>query len=177
MKNLKAAIVLLSAITLPTVGCGDDGTGGSSDYTKCKVDDGTISNGVTVALSGEVGSITVPLTEPVPSQFREGESAYSELLDELGDGRVVLTVTSDETLTSANLMDGTAVEGDPSGPGEYTWEVAPDGEDVTLTFWNETSAGTTLKSDRTYTAELSIAFNAVCDGLSSVRIPVTVSGN
>jgi hypothetical protein len=173
MKHFNTAIFLLSTTALMAAGCGDDDSS-STLASKCEIDGSTLStSGVNVTLSGSVGSLVVPLTEPLAAEF-VGDSSYDGLVAAL-DGKVSLTVSSDETGTSASLTDGTAVSGAPSSAGEFTWN-ASSGNAVTLTFFNEVN-GLTLKNDRGYTASLTVNTNDACERLSMTSVPVTVSGN
>lgn len=126
------------------------------------------TDGMAVSLSGNVGTATLPLDGSISST---PEDATIQLYV---DSAVTITVTSVNTGTSANFTEGTYVEGTPANPGEYTWTLSANRDSVTCTFFNETVAGTTLKTDRTYTAELAVAENPYLETQPSVSVAVSV---
>lgn len=165
MRRFTGSIFALSLVFAATA-CSDDPAG----EAKGVVDEDTLnSDGVTVRLNGNVGSVDVPFIAPVPSN--PTDEALSAALQDAAS----LTVRSDETGTTANLSDGEWVEGDPSGPGEFNWSLNDDRDSLTFTFYNETTAGTTLKTDRTYTGTMQIASNDYVENVGSTAVAVEVN--
>ena len=102
----------------------------------------------------------------------------SDFQDEM-DGAVSLFVTSQASGASADLGAGTALDdigGTPGAPSEFTWSLNSDRDEATLTFYNETPAGLTLKSDRLYFADFSVSSNDYVENLSAISFEVAVSG-
>ncbi len=165
MRRITGSIFALSLLTAATA-CnnGDDSSG-----SKGVVDSDTLTeDGVTVRLNGDIGTVDVPFIAPVPS--KPDDETLSESLQDAA----TLTVRSDVTGTTANLMDGEWVE-EPSGPGEYNWSLNDSRDILTFTFYNETTAGTTLKTDRTYTGTMQIATNPYVENVASTAVAVSVS--
>lgn len=162
MKRITAVIfgcALLAA-------CGDDD---ETTAHKGEVDrDALESDGVTVNIDASVGTVEIPMLK-FPSQMD-----YGTVNDEL-DGNVALVVVSDMTGSAADLAAGDVVDGDPSGPGEFSWEFNEDDMVTTMTFWNETPGGLTLKNDRTYTAQFAITKNAYIMTVPTVDVDVDVN--
>lgn len=164
MKRFTGSLFALSL--LAATACADDDDAGGA---KGRVDEAALdADGVTVTLNGNTASVDVPFSEPVPS------NPADEALNEALDTAASLSIRSDVTGTTANLADGEWVDGDPSGPGEFNWALNEDRDMLTFTFYNETTAGTTLKTDRTYTASVSISTNAYVENLASTAVAVTV---
>lgn len=164
MRRITGSIFALSL--LAAAACSDDG---DSSGAKGVVDEDALdADGVTVTLNGDIGTVDVPFIAPVPNK-----ADMMELSDSLDDA-ASLTVRSDVTGTTANLSDGTWVEGDPSGPGEFNWELNDSRDMLTFTFYNETTAGTTLKTDRTYTGTMQIATNPYVENVASTAVAVEV---
>ena len=120
-----------------------------------------------VKIDGDTASVQVPFLEPVPEGADHLEDPELEL-----ENAISLTVKSDETGTTANITGGTPVAGDPNEPGEYAWELNEARDEATLTFFNETSAGLTLQTDRTYTAQLQVTENEFLGEVLSTKIRV-----
>ena len=135
---------------LAAIGCAGDDT---TTISKGEVDVATLEDeGVMVAMAGDVASITVPFVDPVP--MASASAVESEMSDATS-----LVVSSVASGSSADLSDGTLVEGEPKEPGEYAWELDEERSEMTLTFYNETASGLTLKTGSSYRATLSISEN------------------
>lgn len=163
-------ICLLVAAILPPLGCADDSE--EAEVRRGRVDSGSLTDGVMVSISGSVGTISVPFEVEVPSV------SDSDFQDEM-DGSVSLLVTSQASGASADIGVGIALEdigATPGAPGEFTWELNSDRDEATLTFFNETPAGLTLKSDRMYFADFSVGPNDYVETLSAISFEVGVSG-
>jgi hypothetical protein len=144
---------------LAAIGCNGDQ---STTTAKGEVDVAALEDdGVSVAMSGDVAAITVPFVDPVPMA---SDTAIAEELS----SAVSLVVSSVESGASADLADGTMVEGEPSAPGEFAWELDEHRSELTISFYNETTTGLTLKSDARYEAMLEISENAFV-----VEVPAT----
>jgi len=122
--------------------------------------------GVTVSIQGSVGSVSVPFTEEIP------DVSASDFQDEL-DGAVSLLVTSTVSGASADIVSGTLVDGMPAAAGEFSFEIAADRMSVTMSFFNETSSGLTLKAGNTYSAQLSISINEYVNRQPALEFDVT----
>jgi hypothetical protein len=135
---------------LAAVGCGDDS---STSTGKGEVDVATLEDeGVMVAMAGDVASITVPFIDPVP--MASGSAVENEMSDATS-----LVVSSVASGSSADISDGTMVDGEPTEPGEFSWELDEERSEMTLTFYNETTSGLTLESGSSYRATLAISEN------------------
>src|SRR5688572_814387 len=104
--TLRATIIIMGLL-----GCGPGEV--STVQNKGRVDMATIANGVTVILTGDLGSLDVPLSKPLPDV--DGEDLQTEL-----EGVVSLTVSSDSGV-SASFASSNVVSGTPNSPGEITW--------------------------------------------------------
>jgi hypothetical protein len=148
-----------------SIGCGDDD--GTSTLQKGEVDESMLTSGVVVSLASGQGSVVVPFSTPVP------DVPDDDFEDEMS-GAVSLLVSSNASGASADLMAGTLVSGPPSGPGEYNWSLNGDRDRATMTFFNQTPAGLTLKPGNTYTAQLAVTTNDYVDRVSAISFQVTV---
>jgi len=135
---------------LAAVGCGDDD---SATIRKGEVDVIALEDeGVMVDMAGDVASITVPFVEAVPAASVTAiESEMSEATS--------LVVSSVASGSSADISSGELVEGEPNGPGEFSWELDEERSAMTVTFYNETASGLTLKPGSSYRATLAISEN------------------
>jgi len=159
MKTLRALLVLTSVIA---TACGDDG----EPLTKGRVDVVALANSATVTLSGATGSITVPFATPVPN-------VPNDDLEEELSGAVALTVSSPRTQVSFNLMDGVLADL-PAAPGEYSWVLNAARDQATLTFFNSTTTGFTLKQGLAYDALLSVGPNDYVQQVTQTSFSVAV---
>jgi hypothetical protein len=167
MKKLCAFLLLGFGATTTLAACGDDG--GVVSLRKGAVDEAEVSTGVTVTLSGRNGTVRVPFVEPVPN-------VADEDFEEELQGAVSLSVVSAASGSSADLTTGTLVSDSPSGPGEWSWTFNEDRDEATLTFFNESASGLTLKPQNSYSATLTIATNAYVERLPGFAFQVTVTG-
>lgn len=104
-----------------------------------------------VRINGDLGVVELPFSTPLPSSIDDLEDPGEEIAEAL-----TLLIESDETETTASLMDGTLVDGAPDEPGEYSCAVNEDRTEATIRFYNESEAGLTVKTDRTYTVMITI---------------------
>jgi hypothetical protein len=167
MKILRAALLLGFGASSMLTACGDDG--GVVSLRKGVVDEGALSTGVTVTISGQTGSVQVPFMEPVP------DVSDDDLEAEL-DGAVSLGVVSAASGAATDLAAGTLVSGTPTGPGQWSWQLNGDRDQATLTFYNQTPGGLTLSPGNPYSATLSLTTNAYIERLSAFTMQVTVAG-
>ncbi|HET6583462.1 MAG TPA: hypothetical protein VFG69_08440 [Nannocystaceae bacterium] len=123
--------------------------------------------GVDVGMSDSIGSITVPFVTPVPM------TSDSALEDEMTDA-VSLVVSSVASGTSADLADGTRVDGTPNAAGEFSWSLDEGRSELTITFFNETSTGLTLKSGSEYRATLAISENDFVAEVAAVSFDIEI---
>ncbi|MDH5670739.1 MAG: hypothetical protein OEZ06_01230 [Myxococcales bacterium] len=161
----KLLLILFCAVALAA--CSSDTDPGGSGDLKGTVDIKQLTAGDwPVSVSDGVSTVEVPFSNAVP------ESALAAEVDPGAEiaGAVFLNVKSDETGATANLTDGELVDGDPTGPGEFTWELNDARDLATLTFWNATGEGLTLKTDRTYTAQIAITKNDFIDTLLATNV-------
>jgi hypothetical protein len=151
---------------LAAIGCGGDET--SSSGTKSEVDVAALEDeGVVAEMTEEVAAIGVPLATPFP------EADKDEIEDVMMEA-ASLVVSSDESGATANLSDGTPVDGEPSAPGEFSWELDEERTTLTINFFNETASGMSIDKGAEYTAVLSIAENKFTDELPATSFTVTV---
>ena len=142
----------------------------SSDVvSKGVLDEAALDAGVTVACVSDICSVDIGLSEPV-----DGDVA-PETLQQFINSTVSLLLTSDATNASANIAEGTPVEGTPSGAGEYSWAFNADRDVVTLNFFNLTTTGLTLKSDVTYTGTVSVTTNPYLENVDAASFAVSVT--
>ena len=130
------------------------------------VNEAALAAGVTVALVADLGTVSVPLSSPVP------EVDDSDLQAQLSTA-VTLTVTSADS-TSVDLASGTLVEDTPDAPGEYTWDVNIDRDAVVFTFYNQTADNLSLEPGQTYDVTFSVSTNDYIQDLSAVSFESTV---
>ena len=168
MKVLRATLLLALGATPMVSACGDDG--GVVATRKGVVDEAALTTGVTVTLSGQTGSLVVPFAEPVP------DIDDDDLVEEV-EAAVSLSVRSPASGATADFASGRLVEGTPSAAGEWSFELNDDRDAATLTFFNQSPGGLTLKTSNTYTATLSLSTNRYIERLSTFTIQqVTVTG-
>jgi hypothetical protein len=122
-----------------------------------------------VALTGDLATVTVPFSQAVPGWG--ATDGFGKVRDAL-EKSVSLLVRSDETNITAALTKGMAVDATPKGPGEFSWKLNAKRKSATITFWNATSDGLTLKSDRTYTVQFTITANDYLETLPSTTFTV-----
>lgn len=157
------------ASLMPSSGCNDDGTTVVTD-ARGVVDEGALTQGVQVSVSGSVGSLEVAFSEPVP------EVDDGEFQDEMS-GAVSVIVASDANQASVDLNVGTALDdagGTPAAPGEFTWVLDADRTSATLMFYNETPSGLTLTPGNGYSATFSVAPNDFVESVSAISFAVAV---
>jgi len=134
-------------IGLLSMACGDD-----ESVNKGIVDEDALRDGVPVTLSGNLGTVQVMFESPVPDV---PEDDFEMAMD----AAVSLRVRSTTTSNTADLADGTLVQSMPTQAGQFTWGLNSDGTIATLTFYNQTGGGLTLKAGLTYIAELQVVAN------------------
>jgi hypothetical protein len=161
MKTLRF-LFLTGAVA--SFGCGDDG---GDDITKGEVDEAALNNGVMVSIQGAQGTVTVPFSEPVP------DVADDDFEMEMS-GAVSLLVTSNQSGAMADLASGTIADGAPMRAGEYGWTLNDDRTEATMTFFNETQGGLTLKPGNGYTAQLAVTTNDYVQRVSAISFQVSV---
>jgi hypothetical protein len=110
-----------------------------------------------VTIDGDTASVMVPFIEPLPKSTDNVD--IQEIEDAIGDA-VDLTVKSDMTGVTATITTGTPVAGSPDNPGEFSWTMNDARDEATLTLYNESDDGRTLKTDRTYTVQVTVTENA-----------------
>lgn len=149
---------------LAATGCGGDETESTG---KGEVDVASLEDeGVQASVEAEVAAIGVPLAAPFPAGTK------SEIEDEML-GAASLVVSS-ENGTSADLADGIVVDGEPSAPGEFNWELDEDRTTLTISFFNETVNGMSIQPGAEYTATLQIAENKFTAEVPATTFTVTV---
>ena len=163
-----ARFCLLAGLLAPLTACPDDGD--VVDVRRGVVDESALNQGVVVSLSGSNGSVIVPFEEPVPDVDDD------DFQDEM-EGAVSVLVSSTLSGSSADIGAGSALDdvgGTPAAPGEFTWELNGARDEATLTFFNETPSGLTLKTTNPYTAQFSVAPNDYVDSVPAISFGVTV---
>jgi hypothetical protein len=165
MKILRTAI-LLGVTGSMLAACNNDD--GAVSVRKGEIDEGALTSGVTVTIAGSLGTVQVPFSEPVP----EVPDATFEA--ELEDA-VSLLVVSNQSGATADLMAGSVVAS-PSSPGQWSWQLNEDRDLATMTFFNETPGGLTLKAGNSYTAQFSVSVNDYIERLTTVSLGVNVTG-
>ncbi len=163
---MKRLFVASLALLLPAVGCGSD----TVEAPLGKVDTEALMAGPTVTLSGDLGTVDVPLSEALPA----GDD--QTIADDLS-GTVSLVVTSRETGASADLAAGDLVSANPSAPGEYAWSIDEDRTTVTLEFYNQTPGGLTLKAGRTYDVQFAVQPNGWIEIVPTMQFSVVPTAN
>lgn len=159
---------LLVTGALLSTGCpGDDGV---ATIRKGEVDEGALVAGVTVSIDAAsgTGTVLVPFVEPVPQVPDE------DFEDEM-DGAVMLQVQSPRSGAQAELLAGTLVDGDPSAPGEYSWELNEDRDEAMMTFFNQTPGGLTLKPGLNYDVQLTVSTNMYVENVSPIGFQANVN--
>ncbi len=152
---------------LLVAGCGDDTP---AEVQKAEVDTSALQAGTDVVLSGNTGTVDVPLKSPIPASASE-----SDLESDL-EGAVALVVSSVETGASADLAAGTLVSSNPAAPGEYTWSMNEERDTITLEFYNQTPGGLTLKAGRDYDVQFAVTPNSYVMSVAAMSFTVTPSG-
>ncbi len=151
---------------LAAIGCGGDES--STGGTKSEVDvDMLEEEGVVAEMTEEVAAIGVPLATPFPVADKQ------EIEDVMMEA-ATLVVSNEESGASADLSDGTPVDGEPSAPGEFSWELDEERTTLTIEFYNETASGMSIDKGTEYVATLSIAENKFTDEVPATSFTVTV---
>ncbi|RMG96356.1 MAG: hypothetical protein D6705_11460 [Deltaproteobacteria bacterium] len=162
---MKRLIVASLALSFSVAACGDD----TVEAQLGKVDTEALMAGPAVVLSGDLGTVDVPLERALPAGDAEQIAADFE-------GTVSLVVSSRETGSSADLAAGTLVSANPAAPGEYAWTIDEDRTTVTLEFYNQTPGGLTLKVGRTYDVQFAVQPNGWVDIVPTMEFSVVPSG-
>lgn len=151
------------ATALALGACADDG---SSDE-KGEVDvDALVTSGAVVTISGNLGSVNVPFSVPVPEvDHNDVQTALS---------LVALTVSNNSTGVSFSLTEGTLVEAEPAAANEYTWALNGERTEGTLTFFNQVASGQNLQVAGGYTATFEVLENDLVETVSPTALGVTV---
>lgn len=177
----RGALVLALAL----VGCNVDidfpgGGGGGDDGeedppgSKGQIDRSAMQAGAVVMLSGSFGTVDVPFIVPVPEGQADTDTDGDQDLEAELAGAVSLIVSSTSTGATVDLTDGTLVDGIPAAPGEWTWGLNGARNRATMTFFNSSSGGLTLKPDLVYDAMLSIASNSYVETEGAFMFPVRI---
>ena len=145
------------------------GCPGTDVVSKGAFDETALESGVTSDCVSDVCGVTIALSAPIDADVAD------ETLQQFINASTSVLIESDETGTSANLTEGTAVDGTPAGAGEYSWSLNDARDSVTLSFFNLTSNGLTLKADRIYTGTVSVSTNPYVENIDAVSFPVTVT--
>lgn len=162
MRKFILPISLVSASLL--TGCPSDEV-----ISKGVLDEAALSAGAAVACVSDVCTVDIGLEQPV-----DGDVA-PETLQQFINSTTSVLIQSDMTGTSANLTEGTAVEGTPAAAGEYSWTFNDARDNVTLSFFNLTTSGLTLKADRTYTGTVSVSTNPYLENVDAASFGITVT--
>lgn len=163
-KAMKTFRTLLVLTAISAVGCADD-----DDLNKAMVDVQTLSAGNTVVtLTGATGTLVVPFTEPVPAvpaaSFEEEVAAA-----------VSVDVHSPRTENIVTLGgDGGEISPTPISPGQFNWSLNPARDEATLTFYNATTAGLTLKAGFDYNVRLAVGLNDYVQRVGTTTFRVLV---
>jgi hypothetical protein len=175
-KFLTSACALTLAVSaLSLTGCGDD-TPEATNPRKGKIDRPALESGVTVTIANDqVGSVQLPFEIEVPEV--EGGTGGDDPFESELEGAVSLQVSSNASGTTANLTSGIIVDGNPDSAGQWSWQFNADRDVATMSFFNSTVTGLTLKSANTYDAALSIANNEYIESEDSFTFTVNVVGN
>lgn len=104
-----------------------------------------------VQIDGDLASVNVPFSTPLPSAVEDLEDPGEELASAIS-----MAVRSDESGATVNFTNGTFVGDEPDEPGEFTLTLNAARTQATLTFFNESPNGLTLRTDRTYTVSIAI---------------------
>ncbi|MEM7159870.1 MAG: hypothetical protein AAF799_43925 [Myxococcota bacterium] len=164
MGRLVCSSSLLAVLVLAT-GCPDDVV--TQGDARLDVDE--LADGVTVEIEGALGTVELPFELPVPEV---GDEEFETEMER----SVSLFIASDMSGAAADLAVGTPVDGTPAAPGEFAWSLDEDRELVTLTFFNESPGGLTLKPGRPYSAQLSVTSNRYVLSVAAISFAVTVTG-
>lgn len=101
----------------------------------------------------DIGSLELPLVEPLPS----AEGGDEELVAMLGQS-IVVVVRRRDTGTTINITQGTLVASDPASPGEYKLSTTSDRNQIDVEFFNEVD-GRSLQPGQAYDATIRVFEN------------------
>jgi len=122
-------------------------------------------------IEGEVATLTFELGEPLPEvEFRiDGteDGAVLDIVDALS-----LVVSSPRSGVSASLADGEFVAERPTGPGEWSVELADDRMSFAVSWFNETRSGLTMKSGESYDVVFSVGTNCCLRAFEDTTIAI-----
>ena len=170
---------LLLLASFAVVGCGNEDVpepdldmfdAGTSIPSKGKIDMPALKKADwPVTLNGDLAEVIVPLSEPVPGSdsvddFDTVRAAFVE--------SVSLLVQSDESKATAKFATGKPVEGVPAAVSEFSWKLNSKRDKVTITFWNESATGLTLKAGKSYTVQITINTNDYIETLPTAAFTV-----
>lgn len=127
-----------------------------------------------VAVEGDVASVAFTLGEPLPEiSFRKDGTEDAAVMDVVAALSVV--VSSPRSGISVSLADdGELVAGPPSGVGEWSVELSDDRTEFTISWFNETRGGLTMKPGEPYDAVYSLDDNCCIDAIPDTTMPVKV---
>ncbi len=147
----------MAALTLG--GCnGDDAV----EIRKGIVDTDTLEAGVVVSIAGSLGTVSVPMSIPVPNVT---DAAFEAELE----AACSLVISSNVTGSTLDISVGELITGAPSAPGEYAWAINDARDSITMTFWNQSPSGLTLKTDRDYNVAMAIDNNEYIETLAAMQ--------
>lgn len=172
--NRSVRMLILGALVLSSSGCPDDSPA-AVPPEKGRIDRTALEGGITIVIAEDLGTVVVPFENEVPEPADDtgGDTSFQ---DEMA-GAVSLVVTSNQSGTTANLASGTIVEGTPAAPGEWSWVLNDARDEATMTFFNATGDGLTLKSNVTYQAMLSVAGNGYVESEDAFSFDVAIVEN
>ncbi|MBL8943740.1 MAG: hypothetical protein JNK45_11350 [Myxococcales bacterium] len=124
-------------------------------------------------VDGDVAELTFELGEPLPEiAFRVDGTEDAAVLDVVD--ALSFVVSSPRSGVTATLEDGELVAGPPDAAGEWSVELADDRMSFTVSWYNETRSGLTMKSGETYDTVFSLDDNCCVAAFPATSMPFTL---
>lgn len=127
--------------------------------------DGTAESTV----EGTVAAMSLELAEPLPEiPFRIAGTEDGAVMDVVA--ALTLIVSSPRSGVSVSLAEGEMVAGPPSGPGEFSVDLSDDRMEITVSWFNETKGGLTMKAGEEYDVVYALDDNCCVDSFEDVSM-------
>ena len=125
------------------------------------------------AVEADVAVMTFELGEPLPEvSFRIDGTEDGAVLDVVA--ALSFVVSSPRSGVTATLEDGELVAGPPDAPGEWSVDLADDRMSFTVSWYNETRSGLTMKAGEVYDAVFSLDENCCIDSFPATSLEFKV---
>ena len=160
----KHVIGISLALAITSVGCGPVV---NMDVPKAEVDVANVMNDIAVTVTNDIGTVVMTFDIPIP------EGSDDELKTAL-ETSVSVIVKSPRSDISISLDQGLPVTGAPEQPGELSWALSEDRRTATLSFFNTTAEGLSLRRGAIYDVALTVSENEFISPIETSSFSVLI---